>query len=87
MNICAAMSFPIEQKVRQESKGANLKYRKIVNKTNALSMVRESMVGVFMRKKNKKILGILNNILTKTTEFTGPTEAFPETTNIKNQSQ
>ena len=55
MNICAAMSFPIEQKVRQESKEANLKYRKTVNKTNALSMVRKCMVGVFMRKKNKKI--------------------------------
>lgn len=77
MNICAAMSFPIEQKVRQESKEANLKYTKTVNKTNVLSMVRECMSRVFIRKKIKRFLSILDNILTKTTEFIRSNRSFP----------
>ena len=54
MNICAAINFPIEQKVREESKNANLKYTKIVNKTNALSIVGECMIGVFIKKRIKR---------------------------------
>ena len=77
MNICAAISFPIEQKVREESKDANLKHTKTVNKTNALSMVCECMVGVFIKKRIKRFLNILDEILTKTTEAIRPNRSFP----------
>jgi hypothetical protein len=77
MNICAAMSFPIEQKVREESREANLKYTKKVNKTNALSMVCECMIGVFIKKRIKRFLHILDEILTRTTEAIRPHRSFP----------
>lgn len=77
MNICAAMSFPIEQKVREESKNANLKYTKTVNKTNALSMVGECMIGVFIKKRIKRFLNVLDEMLTKTIEAIRPNRSFP----------
>ncbi len=77
MNLCAMMSFPIEQKVREESKEAKLKNTKMVNRTNAFSLVRESMVGVFLKKKIRKFLQTVDNILKKTTEAIRPNRTFP----------
>jgi len=77
MNLCAMMSFPIEQKVREESKEAELKNTKMVNRTNAFSLVRESMVGVFLKKKIKGFLKTVDNILQKTTEAIRSNRTFP----------
>lgn len=77
MNLCAMISFPIEQKVREESKKSNLKYTKTVNKTNAFSLIRESMAGVFIKKKAKQFLSTLDEILTKTTETIRPNRSYP----------
>ena len=77
MNLCAMMSFPIEQKVREESKEAELKNTKMVNRTNAFSLVRESMVGVFLKKKVKGFLKAVDDILQKTTEAIRPNRTFP----------
>lgn len=77
MNICATMSFPIEQKVRKESKDENLKNTKKINKTNALSMVCECMIGVFVKKKIKSFLITLDKILNETTEAVRPNRSFP----------
>ena len=77
MNLCAMINFPIEQKVREESRKANLKYIKTINKTNAFSLIRESMMGVFIKKKIKNFLKILDEILTKTTETIRPNRSYP----------
>ncbi len=77
MNLCAMINFPIEQKVREESREANLKYIKTVNKTNAFSLIRESMIGIFIKKKIKSFLINLGEILTKTTETIRPNRSFP----------
>ena len=35
MNLCTTISFPVEQKVREEIKKADFKYTKMVDKINA----------------------------------------------------
>ena len=77
MNLSAMMSFPIDQKVRKQSKEAELKNTKMINRTDALALVRESMVGVFIKKKIKKFLQTVDNILQKTTEAIRPNRSFP----------
>lgn len=77
MNLCAMINFPIEQKVREESREAKLKYIKTVNKTNAFSLIRESMTGVFIKKKVKQFLRALDKILIKTTESIRPNRSYP----------
>lgn len=77
MNLCAMMSFPIEQKVREESKNSALKYTKTVNKTNAFSLIRESVTGVFFKKKVKLFLKAFDDIITKTTECIRPNRTYP----------
>lgn len=77
MNLCAMMSFPIEQKVREQSKEADLKNTKMVNRTNAFSLVKESMVGVFLKKKIRTFLQTVDHILYKTTEAVRPNRTFP----------
>ena len=77
MNLCAMVSFPIEQKVREESAKANLKYIKTVNKTNAFSLIKESMIGVFIKKKVTVFLKTVDKILLKTTEAIRPNRSYP----------
>ena len=77
MNACAVLNFPIEQKVREESKGSTDKYAKKVNQTNAFSLVRECMIGVFIKKKIKSFLISFDEILTKTKEAIRPNRSFP----------
>ena len=77
MNACAVLNFPIEQKVREESKGCTEKYAKKVNQTNAFSLVRECMIGVFIKKKIKSFLISFDEILTKTKEAIRPNRSFP----------
>ena len=77
MNLCAMMSFPIEQKVREESKDAQLKNIKTVNRTNAFALIKESMLGVFLKKKKKQFLETIDHILQKTTEIVRPNRKFP----------
>ena len=77
MNACAVLNFPIEQKVREESKGSADKYAKKVNQTNAFSLVRECMIGVFIKKKIKSFLISFDEILIKTKEAIRPNRSFP----------
>lgn len=56
MNMCAVMSFPIEEKLARENSALKTKYHYKVNKTNALSTLKESWVALWLKKKIKKIL-------------------------------
>lgn len=44
------LSFPIEQKVREECKKAEPQYQKQINRTDALSIVKETWIGLFIKK-------------------------------------
>ena len=60
MSLCATLSFPIEEKVRKEYSAAarGNKYDQTINRTDALSQTRKSLIDIFLkgivRKKLKK---------------------------------
>lgn len=83
MNMCAIMSFPIEQKVREQSKQNTTQHPRQINRTNALAMMNESIVGVFIRKKIKNFLKTLDHILHKTLEIIRPNRKEPKNHKIK----
>lgn len=77
MTMCAIMSFPIEQKVREESKAAKTKYPKQINRTNALGFVKNSWAVLWMKKKLGKMFVNLDMILEKTVDLVRPGRSFP----------
>ena len=83
MNMCAVMSFPIEQKVRAQSKQNTHQHPKQINRTNALALMNESIVGVFVKKKIKNFLKTLDHILHKTIEIVRPNRREPRNHKIK----
>lgn len=83
MNMCAIMSFPIEQKVREQSKQNTTKHPKQINRTNALALMNESIVGVFIKKKIKIFLKALDHMLHKTIEIVRPNRKEPRVHKIK----
>ena len=77
MNLCAILDFPIEQKVREETTKATIKYTRKVNKTNSIALVRGSIIGIFIKKKISQFLKTFDDILRKTTEIIRPNRSFP----------
>jgi hypothetical protein len=77
MNLCAILDFPIEQKVREETTKATIKYTRKVNKTNSIALVRDSIIGIFIKKKIRQFLKTFDDILRKTTEIIRPNRSFP----------
>ncbi|MDR3142015.1 MAG: hypothetical protein LBU37_09870, partial [Tannerellaceae bacterium] len=57
MTLCAALSFPIEEKVRSESleekTGNKRKHERKINRTSALDMFYEIAIGIFIKKDFK----------------------------------
>lgn len=77
MTTCAVMSFPIENKVREESRIAHQKHAKQINRTNALGFFRESWVALWFHQKKDQVLAALDHILTKTKEIVRPGRSNP----------
>ncbi|GAB1398055.1 hypothetical protein MASR1M65_28350 [Saprospiraceae bacterium] len=75
--------FPIEQKVRAQSKQNTHQHPKQINRTNALALMNESIVGVFVKKKIKNFLKTLDHILHKTIEIVRPNRKEPRNHKIK----
>jgi hypothetical protein len=76
MTLCAAMSFPIEQKVREENKRHQNKHPRQINRTNALGFFRSSWIGMWLRKKIRPLLKAFDNILSLTTDIVRPNRSF-----------
>jgi hypothetical protein len=69
MTMCAIMSFPIEQKVKEESRTVKTKYPKQINRTNAIGFVKSSWPVLWMKKKLSKMLVNLDKVLEKTVDI------------------
>lgn len=82
MNLCAVMAFPIEQKLREEGKQGRKRDRK-VNRTNALALVSESVVGIFVKRMALKALEAFDSIVYRTTEVIRPGRKNPRKKHIK----
>jgi hypothetical protein len=73
MTLAAAYAFPIEEKVREEYKAdKERKYDQKINRTNALSMTRNILIGVFLRKQFQKAIEAFDDNVSKTREIIRP---------------
>lgn len=82
MSVCAALSFPIEKKVREGCRPTR-RHRLQINRTNAIAACRNGWVVIWIHKKCKKVLASLDNILKKTTDIVRPNRSFPRKKNPK----
>ena len=73
MSLCAIYAFPIEEKVREEYKSdEKRKYEQQINRTNALAMTQEILVGVFLKHQFRKAIAAFDDIVEKTREIVRP---------------
>jgi hypothetical protein len=73
LTLCAAYSYPIDEKVREEYKAdKNRKYDQKINRTNAIAMTKDILISVFIRNEYKKALATFNDIVSKTSEIIRP---------------
>lgn len=79
MTTTAVMAFPIEEKLKEEQKQTTRKHTYKVNRTNALSMVKEVATKIFMGKWIKESLKALDNFLKKTVEIVRPNRKVERT--------
>ena len=81
MTLCAALSFPIEEKVREESlrekRNNQRKHEKKLNHTSALGMLYDIAIGIFIKKDIKRALDAFDQVMTKTCEIVRPGRANP----------
>lgn len=51
MTLCSVYAFPIDEKVREEYKADETrKYDQKINRTNAISMTKDILIAIFIRK-------------------------------------
>jgi hypothetical protein len=73
MTLCAAYSFPIEEKVREEYKAdENRKWDQKINRTNALSATQDILIAVFIKHQFSQALKAFDNLVEKTREIIRP---------------
>lgn len=82
MTTMAVLAFPIEERIKKEQEqsqqGSKLrKHRYKINRTNALSLVREVCSKLFITKMVTAALITFDNILKATTEIIRPNRKFP----------
>ena len=77
LSLAAVYGHPIEQKVREEYKAdQNRKYDQKINRTNALSMTRNMVIEVFLKKMVQKALLAFDSIVFKTREIIRPNRSI-----------
>lgn len=73
MTLCSVYAFPIDEKVREEYKADETrKYDQKINRTNAISMTKDILIAVFIRKDYKKAFSAFDDIVSKTREIIRP---------------
>lgn len=73
MTLSAAYAHPIEERVKQEFKAdENRKYDQKINRTNAISMTKDILVGVFIKQQYEKALKAFDDIVYNTREIIRP---------------
>jgi len=73
LTLTATYAHPIEKRVREEYKADQTrKYDQKINRTNAISMTREILVGVFLKNKIKAALMAFDDLVKRTREIIRP---------------
>lgn len=76
MNMCAILAHPIAEKIRTE-KNTKRKHPRKINRTNAVSFISKSWVGIFIKRKFNQCLAYFDKMLINTTEVVRPNRKFP----------
>lgn len=76
MNMCAIMSFPIEEKLTRENQALKSNHKYKVNKTNILSALKESWIALWLKRKLGRVLPAFDDLLTRTKEIVRPNRKF-----------
>jgi hypothetical protein len=77
MTTTAVLAFPVDEKIKQDVKTSGRKHANKINRTNALSMVKEIISKVLIGKMIRPALEALDKILKSTTEMVRPNRKFP----------
>lgn len=78
MSLCATLAFPIEERVKKESGVAFTKHGQKINRTNALSMLRNITIALFIKRIFKPPIEAFDSIVHKTREIVRPAEKMNE---------
>jgi hypothetical protein len=76
MTTTAVLAFPVDEKIKKESETNARKHLNKVNRTNALSMVKEITWKVFLEKMITPSIEAFDKILKATTEIVRPNRKF-----------
>lgn len=77
MTTTAVLAFPVEERIKQECQNSSRKHPFKINRTNALSMVKEIAAKIFLHKIIQPALIALDKILKATIEIIRPNRKFP----------
>jgi hypothetical protein len=81
MNLCAALAFPIEEKVvreyREAKKNREVKYRRKINRTFAYWTTKVNLVAMFIKNKIKDVLSVFDKQVEMNTEVHRPGRRSP----------
>ena len=73
MSLCAIYAHPIEEKVRAEYRAdENRRHDQKINRTNALSMTQEILIGIFLKHQFQKAFEAFDQVVEKTREIIRP---------------
>lgn len=73
MSLCAIYAHPIEEKVRVEYRAdENRRHDRKINRTNALSMTQDILIGVFLNHQFQKAFEAFDLVVEKTREIIRP---------------
>ena len=78
MSLCAALAFPIEEKVKKESKkDKNTKHTNKINRTSALSLLQNISIGLLLKGMQSQAIEAFDSIMIRTVEIVRPGRKFP----------
>ena len=78
MTLCAAYAHPIEDRVVEEYKAdQNRKFDQKINRTNALSMTQDILIGAFLRNQFEKAIEAFDKVVAETREIIRPGRRTP----------
>ena len=84
MSLMAAYAHPIEEKVKAEYKAdQNRKHDQKINRTHALAMTRDIIVGLFARGDYAGAFNAFDQIVSKTREIIRPNRKNPRKQRLK----
>lgn len=76
MTTTAVLAFPVEERIKKETQKSGRKHPHKINRTNALSMVREITSKLFINKMVGAALQAMDKVLIATTEIVRPNRKF-----------